>query len=58
MGRVGVKLHLRLKSFYTALPSPAIVVAKTDTEKRFQPCGLPLPISASVGLNHQVSTTT
>ena len=35
MGRVGVKLHLRHKSFYTPLPSPAIVLAKTDTEKRF-----------------------
>ena len=33
MGWVGVKLHLRLKSFYTPLPSPAIVLAKTDTEK-------------------------
>ena len=35
MGWLGVKLHLRLKSFYTYLPSPAIVLAKTDTEKRF-----------------------
>ena len=58
MGWVGVKLHLRLISFYTFLPSPAIVLAKTDTEKRFSPCGVPLPISASVGRNYQVSATT
>ena len=35
MGWVGVKLHLRLESFYTPLPSPAIVLAKPDTEKLF-----------------------
>ena len=33
MGWVGVKLHLRLKLFYTPLPSPALVLAKTDTGK-------------------------
>ena len=34
-GWVVVKLHLRLESFYTPLLSPAIMLAKTDTEKRF-----------------------
>ena len=35
MGWVGVKLQLQLKSFYTPLPSPAIVLSKTDEERRF-----------------------
>ena len=35
MGWVGAKRHLRLKLFYTPLPSPAIMLAKTDTEKQF-----------------------
>ena len=35
MGWMGVKLLLWLKSFYTPLPSPAIVLAQTDTENDF-----------------------